>query len=158
MKKRRFLILLLMVGLILAVAPSIVWARGSDSPQGGSIIETDKQAKGTKLSGPLTIYYDILEGTTADMYFFMRLRKGQTLYIFGGMESISNYQNITLIQEKIEDFVGATVIPSLFGLTVTYWALKSVEQVIEPDDPAATEGCCGGMLFTIMDIVIAVDD
>lgn len=164
MKKARLIfILLLMTGFILGITQSNVWARASDTPQGGSAIVTDGQAKGTKLSGPLTIYYDVeLDPNTmlisGDMYFFMRLRHGHTLRIFGGMKPISNYNNITLIQNNIEAFVGETVIPALFGLDVPYWALKSVDQVIEPDDSTATPECCGGMSFTIMDVVIAVTD
>jgi hypothetical protein len=92
------------------------------------------------------------------MYFFMRLRQGHTLRIFGGVKPLVDYNNIALIQQNIEAFVGETVVPALFGLDVPYWALKSVDQVIEPDDPTATPGCCGGMVFTIMDVVIAVTD
>ena len=112
MKKTRLIFtLLLMTGLILVTAQSEVWARASDAPQGGSLIDTDGQAKGTKLSGPLTIYYDIAQGSSSgNMYFFMRLRQGNTLRIFGGMKPISNYNNIALIQENIEAFVGETVV------------------------------------------------
>ena len=164
MKKARLIfILVLMVGFMLGITQSEVWARTSDTPQGGSAIVTDGQAKGTKLSGPLTIYYADLttneQGiTSGTMYFFMRLRQGHTLWIFGGMRPLADYNNISMIQDNIEDFVGQTVVPALFGQTVEYWALKSVDQVIEPDDPTATNGCCGGMSFTIMDVVIAVTD
>lgn len=160
MKKTRLLfILLLMMGLILGTAQFEVWARTSDTPQGGSAIVTDAQAKGTKLSGPLTIYYDIDENGAGNMYFFMRLRQGHTLRIFGGVRPIADYNNIAEIQSNIEAFVGETVIPALFGTYVgDNWALKSVDQVIEPDDPTATPDCCGAMLFTIMDVVIAVED
>ena len=159
MKATRLLfVLLVLTGLILVPAQSEVWARASDTPQGGSAIVTDGQAKGTKLTGPLTIYYLVEPDNSATMYFFMRLRQGHTLRIFGGTRDINDYNNIADIQAAIEDFVGATVIPALFGLDVPYWALKSVDQVIEPDDATATPGCCGGMLFTIMDVVIAVED
>jgi len=155
---RLILILLLLTGLILVTAQSEVWARASDSPMGGSLIETDGRSKGTKLSGPLTINYDIAPDGSAAITFFMRLRQGHTLRIFGGTEYVSDYNNIADLQAAIEAFVDATVIPALFGLVVPDWKLKSVDQIIEPDDPTATPGCCGGMAFTIMDVVIAVED
>ena len=81
--RKRIQIILLSVILVLVYA-SPGFSALSTQTTGEDEIDVDvtKTAPGTKLSGPLTIYYDPIGGGNAYMYVFLRLRKGYDLYSF----------------------------------------------------------------------------
>ena len=65
---------------------------------GGDQIDTDKTAPGTKLSGPLTIIYEPgPNGVSAQIKFFLRLRKGYDLYAFAGEADIGDWNDFDQI-------------------------------------------------------------
>jgi hypothetical protein len=155
---------LLFVLLALAVvftfgAPA--WAAfGSQSGAGGEGgIQVVKDAPGTKYSGPLTINY-IRAGVINkyDMHFFLRLKKGWDLYAFSGVaESVDG--TVQAQQGVIDDFVKNTVIPILYPDYAPnypeFW-LKAVDNIV--DNVTSGFDCCEDVEFTIMDVVISVQD
>lgn len=174
MKTRKgILILLLSVAIILAITQSAMAGRGKEVAGGGFLDSiVNKSAPGTKISGPIAIYYE--KGGTAsctgmgdfstNMYFFMRLRKGNNLYPFSGVTKNVCYFDVNTQASAVGSFIQNTVIPVIYRLPSgrTYpFALKNVDQLIE-DDEADFGGCCGGdfhtIYFTIADIEIAVQD
>ena len=135
---------------------------GSQAGDAGGITVYPK-AHGTRYEGPLTIYYTNPQGIYADMNFFLRLRIKTTLYAFSGQALGVKYLDITEQQAKITDFIEKTVMPVLYPPTdyevTPDFLLKSVDLKVEDDGlPALESPCCNGMLFTIMDVVIAVQD
>lgn len=163
--------LLLLTAFVFVTGQTALAARGSETVTGnwldGAVVKT---AKGTKLEGPLAIYYEEVAGTsegcpilgiTTNMFLFLRLRHGSTLYPFSGIVENICFGDLDAQNAEIVDFVGTTVVPIIFPENPSYdplnpgFALKSTDQVVESDE----FGCCGApeMLFTIMDIVIAVE-
>lgn len=132
-------------------------SQGGATGSGGIVV--DKDAPGTKYSGPLTIYYVPIEGSSNyELNFFLRLRKGWDLYGFSGTANDVPL-DIPIVQGKIDDFIRNTVIPILYSNYTPYpefW-LKSVDQLVEDND-LELPGCCGGGFFSIMDVVISVQD
>ena len=160
--KRLFCVsfILTMVFCFSQTAFALVGSQAGAGGEGG--ITVYPNAPGTKYEGPLTIYY--LPATSGDttkknMHFFMRLRKGSTLYQFSGIAENVVYTDANEQQARIEMFIEDTVIPFLYpGVDPAPLALlKSIDQKVE-DDPLSIPPCCGDMLFAIMDIVIAVQD
>jgi hypothetical protein len=147
--------------LLISVQPAM--ARGCQVGSGDYAFEIDKTAPGTKLSGPLVIYYEGTGGLV-DLTFFMRLKKGYNIFPFSGTADGVVYDSIPEIQEAVDAFVSETVIPALFACTAGSdcppHALKSVDMLVEPDTEGFPDGqtCCGQMRFTILDLVIAVDE
>ena len=134
-------------------------------PDGESVVETNKNTR-TKLSGPLTTYYNDEEGK---LYYFVRLRKGVKLYIFAGSEplsvDISSDPNawISDAQPLIISWFDEIVIPDIYecreppaDCPFEDFALKSFEMDVITDDPGYVPLSIDGV--SIMDIVIAVDD
>ena len=127
------------------------------------LITVYKTAPGTKLSGPLTMYFVKTTGDYADMHVFLRLRKGYDLYSFSTIvrNLIYDADEIPGLQDAIEDFIEFNVIPEIYDGATPPHAIKSVDQVIQdyplcsycPKPPADEH-----MNFVIMDIVIAVQD
>ena len=120
-------------------------------------------APGTKLSGPITVFLTNVDEAsgTADMYFFMRLRKGGDTYAFAGESTGVGYASFVEQESVIEDFFKETVIPALYnnclpGTTCPAVALKSYDMDVDQDiEPL---GYKSGLRFFIADIVIAVQD
>ena len=150
------LIVLLAMAVVFTFGQSALAAFGSQGGAGGEGgIEVVKDAPGTKYSGPLTIYYTSSGIGLYNMHFFMRLRKGWDLYAFSGIANDVD-GTVDAQQAVIDNFVRDTVIPILYpGVDPApeVW-LKSVDQIV--DD--ATSSCCDSMVYTIMDVVIAVQD
>jgi hypothetical protein len=158
------IILVLFLAVSFAAAPSVM-ARGSEVIV-DTVLNLDKKAAGTKLEGPMTLLYEVTdpappEGTPCygdyetDMYMFLRLRKGQDFYGFamGPVSGICHAKGITEQQTAVEDHFVLYIMPALFpDIDPTAFAFKSVDNIIDMEDPDS------GILFTIMDIVIAVQD
>ena len=143
---------------------------GSQAGDAGGITVFPK-AKGTQYDGPLTIYYTNIDiGTDdngfptpiADMNIFLRLQGKKTLDAFSGQAFKVAFTNIVKQQEAITSFINITVIPLLYPdyTPSLNFLLKSVDLMVQDDgvDAGVTGACCNGMLFTIMDVVIAVQD
>jgi hypothetical protein len=139
---------------------------GSQAGESGGGIIVSPKAHGTRYEGPLTIYYtnpvqEYIEGvlfTFVDMNFFLRLENKSTLNAFSGKSLHVDYLNIPIQQEAITVFIQNTVIPILYPEydPKPDFLLKSVDLKVEDDGGSGT--CCNGMYFTIMDVVIAVQD
>ena len=89
------------------------------------------------------------------MYMFLRLRKGQEIYSYamGPVHNICYSLGISEQRMAVEDYFRLVIMPDLFPDTPSdAFAFKSVDQAIDIPDPYS------GIYFTIMDIVIAVQD
>ncbi|MDH3330025.1 MAG: hypothetical protein OEM01_12395 [Desulfobulbaceae bacterium] len=158
-------ILLLSVLMCFVFANPSFSALSTQTTSDVDIINVDKNAPGTKLSGPLTIYFANYDSVlqTADMYVFLRLRKGYDLYAFSTIIPGVAYtaSNIDILTDNINDFIENNVLPEIYGGVTPPYAIKSTDQIVQ-DDPLCNY--CPGppagehMNFTIMDIVIAVQD
>lgn len=94
MRKLMMLIFILSAVLMLSSAQDVFALSDGSSAEidAGSMLQTDKNAPGTKLEGPVTILFNIVPGNpeecllneTVTMTAFSRLRKGQTYYAFSG--------------------------------------------------------------------------
>jgi hypothetical protein len=177
--KKWALVFLLFTGIIFFAAQSAV---GGCEVGDLDWLISGENAPGTKLEGPLTIYYHCIEADpndcedyifTADMYFFLRLRKGSTLYSFaGGPEQIEVPGDLLSTTEdgvawKIGEFFDDVVVPALYpGCNETSpdscpsVALKSADNAVdwEPWDPAIVNTATPGLAFFITDIVVGFRD
>ena len=143
--------------MILVVSQLALAQRQYEVATGESILDIDKTAPGTKYDCTLAIYYaDKPETPSEDdriMYFFIRLRKGYELSAYSNYVVISDYYDTGEQQDLIGDFIRETVIPAEYGCTFGAdcppCALKSADHIVDIGD--ATQ-------FTIMDIIIAVQD
>ena len=150
-----FLIMILAVSM--AAAPSVM-ARGSEVSTTG-LLNLDKTAPGTKLTGPLTLHYEFLGEDTngcdieTDMYVFLRLRKGYEISGFTMGPVNVCYEDITTQRIAVEGFIQNTVIRQLFmDSPAATFAIKSIDQAVDEFDLPS------GIGFTILDVVIAVQD
>ncbi len=150
-----FLVMLLAVSM--AAAPAVM-ARGSEVSTIG-LLNLDKTAPGTKLTGPLTIHYEILsEGTNGcdyetNMYVTLRLRKGMDIEGFAMGPVNTCYFDVEGQRDAITNFIGLMVVPQFFpDSPLAPFAFKSIDQAV--DEANLT----GGIGFTILDLVIAVQD
>lgn len=158
MKKATIAVLILAVMILASAQPA--FSRGCEVPATGDpLIVVDKSAKGTKLSGPLTIYYELYDPDSPStslctLHIFTRLTKGHNHYPFSDKVIDVEYNSIPAIQNAITVFFGS-VITALFGSNIQGYALKSVDKVVEPD----TEGIPGfnDGFYTILDVVVAVE-
>lgn len=156
--KKIYIMLILIFTMFVFVTPSF-GALSTQVTSDVELINVDKNAPGTKLTGPLTIYfanYDSSAGT-ADMYVFLRLRKGYELYSFStSMPGITySASNIEVLTGYINDFIADSVLPEIYAGATPPFAIKSVDQIVQ-DDPICSY--CSGLNFAIMDVVIAVMD
>jgi hypothetical protein len=119
--KKWAIIFLLFVGIILFAAQS---ALGGCEIAALDALVAEGNAPGTKLEGPLTVfYYGNTNGIgTASMYFFMRLRKGSDFYSFaGGPYLVTLPTDFTnLVPDYIEDFFINVVVPNLNECDLNY--------------------------------------
>jgi hypothetical protein len=165
--------LLLLTAFVLVTGQTALAARTSEVATGNFLDEAaDKNAVGTKWEGPLTIYYEVVASNpsgcdqfTTNMFIFLRLRHGSTLRPFSGMAANICYSDLVAQNTAIKDFVGYQVMPIILdgyaydpGAEDPGFALKSTDQVVE-NEGGRFPGCCGvpEMLFTIMDVLIAVE-
>jgi hypothetical protein len=119
---------LLMAAMIVTLVPGLLWA-GAETGSGG-IIPTNPNASGTKVSGPVTIFYDVIEDLTCDsvqrltgISVVMALTKGNTLNTFSNDFSLSAaapcFPAIDTQISLITQFIQLVVIPILFPATPT---------------------------------------
>ena len=173
MKTRKtVLFFLLILGISLAITQS-VHAYGSESSTPGDVISINPNASGTKLTGPLTIYLPYSETPDyysancwasgvpykSTMYFFIRLRKGSTLYPFSGQAPNICVADINQQQAAIKAYIQTVVIPNIFPDNPNaLFDLKNVDQMVM--DSINIRDINGNLVyqppFTIMDIEIAV--
>lgn len=172
-------ILILSVLMVFFLTGNALSALSTQTTTNVSYISVDKSAAGTKLSGTLTIYYTNPQfGENTDMLVFLRLRKGNNLYGFATQITNVLYAvsegAIEAQQDALEDWVEAEVIPELYcpeddivpsyeeGVPPTCssalpsFAIKSVDQSVEDDQNQNFNTAL--MSYTIMDVVIAVQD
>ena len=160
--KRLFFIFLALF-MVISFSQSASALVGSESSANGTGgITVYPYAKGTKYVGPLTIYYVFDQASgNYNMYFFLRLKKGSDAIGFSGhTDSPVSLSDTPAQQAVIEDFVKNSVIPNLYpdSSPPPLFLLKSVDNLVS-DNALLYPGCCGnGMVFTIMDVVIAVQD
>jgi hypothetical protein len=163
-KKWALTFLVVFAGIILFAAQSAL---------GGSEVATLDllivgKAPGTKLEGPITVFYEpVVCGTPgpkwiAKMYWFMRLKKGYDLYQFAGGPKLVEIPTdlVDAIPDIIGEFIIDTVIPTLYSCNPTSpgdcpdAVLKSYDLDVDWEAP----GYNSGLFFFIADIVIAVQD
>jgi hypothetical protein len=138
----RVLIFAFMVGMILgATEPALLYGgEGQGNPWDGFL--DLKPYPGTKLEGPLSIYYAVTGATTvcdaegkncvednlATMYYTVRFKHGE-LYTFQGSKEGICLQNCIPAQvQAIKDFIRDVVVPGIFGDAFEGWKLKSIEE------------------------------
>lgn len=157
---KKIQVLMLSAVMLFVFASPAFSAMSTQTTSDVDLITVDKSAPGTKLSGPLTIFYANydLDAKTADMYVFLRLRKGFDLYAFSTVIPGVAYKasNIDTMTDLIEDFIAANVIPEIYDGATPPFAIKATDQKIQ-DDPNCNY-CSGDIFFAIMDITIAVQD
>lgn len=176
MKIGKMFVMLLLAGITISFAIPAWSALNTSVTEGNAAIKVNPNAPGTKLSGPLTVYYVQTGWTTpppgvpakpvVDMYIFMRVRQGNNLYPFSAVIRGAIYEAADL-QYQIEDFnafIANTVIPVLYqGVSpAPEFLVKVIDQDVQ-DNNTDFPGCCkddngDNMWFAIMDITIAVQD
>ena len=168
---RRAIAVLVLAGMIVAAAPPALWA-DSAIPPGANIFGVNPNANGTKVSGQLAIYYQVISTTCGggplhlvNMYFVMRLKLGVDTFAFAPAAATTVcYEATTLQKDAIDGFITTVVIPALFQapspvphcsnlITSTCWDLKSVTNFhqdgeLQPTPPTA--------FWAVMDITLAV--
>jgi hypothetical protein len=147
------------------------FAQGSEVATVQSFIAVDKNAPGTKLSGPMGIFYSDVNFNDTDcggsdtpsgtMTFILRLRKGNQLYGFSGPDEPTRVcladpgspDDPTSQQGILHDFVRDHVIPVVSSNPEAPFALKSVDQMVNNDTPGYSSL---DVLFVLLDVEIAV--
>lgn len=137
MKKRmRVLILVFLAGMILgAVQPAMLFAGETQHGFPWDVFVYPQPFAGTKLSGPLSIYYLPCGDSCFTMYYTVRLSKGFDLYLFQGSTTVSPVNNLNdQTGAIIIAFLGNVVVPGIFTNGNNGWALKSIENGIVHDE------------------------
>ena len=115
---KRILILLFSVFMLFVFASPAFSALSTQCTSDDlcDLIDVSKTAPGTKLSGPLTMYFVKTTGDYADMYVFLRLRKGYDLYSFSAIfkDLVYDAEEIPGLQTAIENFIEFNVIPEIY--------------------------------------------
>ena len=168
--KKWALFFLMCTGFILFAAQSALG--GCEVAALDALIETGGNAPGTKLSGPITVYYQCVEENLgdcegasflADMYFFLRLRKGAEFYSFAGKFGGVDFPSFDADVANILAFFEDTVIPSLYpgcdelgNPPCPSIVLKSYDMDVDWEAPPANVE--PGLFFFIADLVVAIQD
>lgn len=174
--------------MVLGLPPIAMAGRGcADVGATPDYISIDKTAPGTKYNATLTINYaegascDVfpIPPNKKDMQFFMRVEgnvkkgsqitSGQELYSFEGVGECIPYWNdfhyteheaVAAQQLALHEFFQYVAVPYIYGCDPSSsdpdqmcppFALKSVGKIVDHDDG-------GGTLFTMMNLVIAIQD
>jgi hypothetical protein len=168
--KKWAIIFLLFASIILFAAQSALG--GCEVAALDALIETGGNAPGTKLSGPITVFYQCIEPDSndcldnrflADMYFFLRLRKGAEFYSFAGKIEEVNFPDFESDVANIQAFFDDTVLPALYpgcdeagNPACPDIVLKSYDMDVDWEAPPANVE--PGLFFFIADIVVAIQD
>ena len=163
--KKWSIIFLVFFGFILFAAQSAIG--GCELPFLDELIDASGNAPGTKYDGTITVYFDTEDYETlsyfSDMYFFLRLRKGQEKYSFSGVAYSVDWRqsNIPGQLDLLDEFIGTTVIKNLYNCnpdpttgTCPEYSLKSYNLDVNEDE----SGGSSTFRFWIVDIVIGVVD
>lgn len=164
--------LLSLVFVILFTAQSAL-AGCAIRPDGSDPLDPDPQAKGTKYTGPLVVYYDENDtssevGSSDDQIcWFVRLRKGGTLYSFSGcddgtaIETDLEYDNFFADSTRLikDYFFPEVAIPAIYDCSSEVGdcpqaLLKSYDQDVSDDDPPFVSDA----RFIALNITVAVED
>jgi hypothetical protein len=158
--KKWALMFLLFTGIILFAAQS---ALGGCEVSDLDWLISGEKAPGTKLEGPITLFYKPDNGISgpADVYWFMRLRKGSSFYSFAGQDRIEFPVDIaspTGVPFIIEQFFDNVVVPTLYpGCntppdTCPDIVLKSADMGVDWEPPGANSG----LFFFIANIQVGI--
>jgi len=185
MKKRQGVMILLLLGAVILLMASQASAQhGCNTAGSGNWFEQslgDKynpSAPGTKISGKLTIYYSPdqreVEGgigvckdeISREMLNYFVVTLSSITSNASYTTSTGTYQPFSIIESGVcfaadleyqtqvaialMDKVVKSMVPG-----ATKWYVKSIANVVEPPD-VDPNGCCSGMEFMMMDIVLAV--
>ena len=156
---KKIQILMLAVVMLFVFASPGFSALSTQTTSDVNLINVDKTAPGTKLTGPLTLYFGDYNSDTGNynLYVFLRLRKGYELHSFSAIIPDVEYtaSNIDYMTSLVEDFIEDSVLPELYDGATPPYAIKATDQIVQ-DDPLCN--FCSGMYFAIMDVTIAVQD
>lgn len=171
-------VLCLLGAIVIVTAPATVRGDSAAPVQGVFSEILDPNASGTKLDGPLTIYYPIISPGTpcgdfdfvVNMFFTLRLAKGNDLFAFGGEmttapdgEALCYFGHLEEQVQHIANFVQCTVVPAIFGnqgpvacpgTSALPVALKSVTDLTQDGQPLAATNS----FYASMEITIAVTE
>ena len=162
MKSHKIIIVFLILTFFFLTSSQVLIAGCSVANDGSSQIIVYPNAPGTKLSGPLTVFYHRNSG---NLDYFVRLKKGVDLYIFSGHYTISTGLDpnawVSHAQMPITEWFENTVVPYIYecddGVSPCPYddvALKSYSlDVLSGNDMGDTDED----VVAIMDIVLAVD-
>lgn len=153
---------IILITLLLAV---IITATGQPAFAGRSVGELEKlidvnpQAPGTKWSGPLTVYYEIVDFNplncpiyTVNTLFFMRLKQGEIRQIgFSGIVPNTCLTDTDAQKIGIDEFFKYEVLPVISSGGKNY-KVKALKDLVEEDQSLSGKG----PLFSIANITIAI--
>ena len=138
-----------LVGAVISLTTSTLWA-GTEVPTPGALgIPVNPNASGTKVSGPLTIFYDVraVDLTTCDSGFqiqkffvVMALTKGNALATFSAEQTTPFCFFLVAPQVTfVQSFIAANVIPFFFPATPTAtFEFKDVSNISASRTPTDT--------------------
>jgi hypothetical protein len=167
--KKWAIIFLLFAGIILFAVQSAI---GGCEVSNLDPLLPDDNAPGTKLEGPITIFYQLPDGATsgpAFMYWFMRLRKGSTFYTFAGGPADIIFPSDLLdvidgVPYILENFFNDTVVPALYPECTLNpdicpnIVLKSYDMEVDWDAEPGGEEFDSGLYYFIANIVVAIQE
>jgi hypothetical protein len=166
--KKWSIIFLLFTGIILFSAQSAIG--GCELPFLDELVDLSNAPK-TKYEGPITVYFDTDDYPPApisylsDMYYFLRLRKGQTKYSFSGVTRGIDYRQAFIPQQldALDEFFRTTVIKTIYNCNpdpdpavgnCPDYSLKSYRLDVNEDESMGSSD----FRFWIVDIIIGVLD
>ncbi|MBM4338427.1 MAG: hypothetical protein FJ110_02680 [Deltaproteobacteria bacterium] len=140
MKKRigLFIFIFMIAMLMSATQPVLLFgAATSGGSPWDAYIDSSPSYSGTKLSGPLSIYYEYTGSlcgdvepksfSTAYLSFTVRLNKGGVNYIFyGSSQNAVCTQYVSESAKEVLSFFNTIVVPGIYN-TLKPWKLKSVD-------------------------------
>jgi hypothetical protein len=170
--KKWAIVFLLFTGIILfAVQPVL----GGCEVSYLDALVSDDNAPGTKLEGPITVFYQKTSDDpagpefTADMYFFLRLRKGSEFYSFASgpyHDIIVPTDYLGVVKDSLELYFVSTVVPTVFpgcdtapegcpGIVLKSYDMD-VDDEIPFDDNGNPLGDNGNLFYVIANIVVGI--
>ena len=159
MMGKKVFIIGMVLGILFLTGGASALAQRSSQTATGTIFDIyiDKNAPGTKLSGPLSVYYEFTGtceggGPKTDMFYTVRLAKGNSLYIFEGPPVEVCYFADGEQAEIIIDFIGREIVGFLYPGRP--WKLKSINNFIDGDITYVNGSAVSTSFFA--DIEIAV--
>jgi hypothetical protein len=157
--KTKVLGLLGLVVTLLALAPATLWADSAVTPD---FLPVNPNAKGTRVTGTLAIYYQIVAsplrceqdaGPAVNMFVASRLNVGNTVSAAFALDPAPQvcYLNTNDHVAAISTFVEGTVLPALFPRGFAGWDLKGVTNFRQDSNPSTAFA-----FWVVADIELAV--